>query len=149
MDLNFLNQVKENFAQTLKQLELDEQQVFQQGKTDLVPLTGLSGDEVDQTSESQAHEFFYRLHSRNNFYRKKILVALKKIEDGTYGTCDECNQKIPVGRLLARPTANLCIQCKELQEKFEHQIISLDVYQNKTPWNSMPAPRPLISENGA
>ncbi|MBM7503986.1 TraR/DksA family transcriptional regulator [Agromyces aurantiacus] len=40
--------------------------------------------------------------------------ALAKIDAGTYGTCERCGQKISVGRLEARPTATLCIDCARL-----------------------------------
>ena len=40
--------------------------------------------------------------------------ALARIDDGTYGICERCGQKISVGRLEARPTATLCIDCARL-----------------------------------
>jgi DnaK suppressor protein len=49
----------------------------------------------------------------------KIEKALRKIEDGTFGTCEECEEEINVKRLEARPETTLCIQCKENQERKE------------------------------
>jgi DnaK suppressor protein len=42
---------------------------------------------------------------------KRIERALVKLEDGTYGTCDECGGEIVAGRLRAAPESALCIQC--------------------------------------
>ena len=41
----------------------------------------------------------------------KVVVALEKIEDGTYGTCADCGKPIPVARLDALPSATLCVAC--------------------------------------
>ena len=43
--------------------------------------------------------------------------ALRKFEDGTYGSCDNCGQPIDPARLEALPQANLCLTCKSLQAK--------------------------------
>ncbi len=45
--------------------------------------------------------------------RADILVALQKIEDGTYGKCENCGQDIPAERLEAVPAATLCVACKQ------------------------------------
>ena len=49
----------------------------------------------------------------------KIEHALKKMDGGEYGLCEECDEQISLKRLQARPEAQLCIQCKEAQEKEE------------------------------
>jgi DnaK suppressor protein len=43
--------------------------------------------------------------------------VLAKLEDGSYGMCEECGQPIGVSRLLARPEARLCIACQTRAEK--------------------------------
>lgn len=45
--------------------------------------------------------------------------ALECIEDGTFGVCDECDGKIGIPRLMARPVATLCIRCKTRMEAGE------------------------------
>jgi RNA polymerase-binding protein DksA len=47
----------------------------------------------------------------------KIDAALKKIEDGTYGTCESCGEPIGEERLEAMPWATLCIDCKRREER--------------------------------
>lgn len=76
-------------------------------------------DEVDQASSEYMQAFAFRLRGRERFLMRKIDKALRKIEDGTYGECEECDEPITLKRLRARPEAQLCIQCKEAQEKEE------------------------------
>jgi DnaK suppressor protein len=76
-------------------------------------------DEVDQASSEYMQAFSFRLRGREKFLMDKIELALKKIDDGTYGICEECEEMIALKRLQARPEAPLCIQCKEAQEKEE------------------------------
>lgn len=57
-------------------------------------------------------------------YRKlidKIDEALKRIEDKTYGYCEETGEPIGIKRLEARPVATLCIEAQEKHEKYERQ----------------------------
>lgn len=42
----------------------------------------------------------------------KVNLALKKIENGTYGKCEKCNQEIPQKRLEVYPAAQKCVECK-------------------------------------
>jgi DnaK suppressor protein len=49
----------------------------------------------------------------------KIKEALERIENGTYGICEECEEEIFEGRLNARPVTKLCIDCKSRQESDE------------------------------
>ncbi len=76
-------------------------------------------DEVDQASSEYMQAFSFRLRGRERFLMDKIELALKKIDDGEFGTCEECEEPISLKRLQARPEAPLCIQCKEAQEKEE------------------------------
>jgi len=50
-----------------------------------------------------------------------VKEALMRIEDGTYGICEECGEEISLSRLKARPVTRLCITCKAKQEEEEHQ----------------------------
>jgi DnaK suppressor protein len=76
-------------------------------------------DEVDQASSEYMQAFSFRLRGRERFLMEKIEHALRKIEEGGYGICEECEEGISLKRLQARPEAQLCIQCKEAQEKEE------------------------------
>lgn len=76
-------------------------------------------DEVDQASSEYMQAFSFRLRGRERFLLSKIEHALKKMEENVYGLCEECEEPISLKRLQARPEAQLCIQCKEAQEKDE------------------------------
>lgn len=76
-------------------------------------------DEVDQASSEYMQAFSFRLRGRERFLLGKIEHALKKMDGGEYGLCEECEEQISLKRLQARPEAQLCIQCKEAQEKEE------------------------------
>jgi len=76
-------------------------------------------DEVDQASSEYMQAFSFRLRGRERFLMGKIDKALRKIDEGEYGLCEECDESISLKRLQARPEAQLCIQCKEAQEKEE------------------------------
>jgi DnaK suppressor protein len=76
-------------------------------------------DDVDAASTGAEQSFRMRLRSRDNLYLKKVLEALEKITQGEFGVCEDCEEDIDVRRLKARPTAALCISCKEEQEKSE------------------------------
>ncbi len=76
-------------------------------------------DEVDQASSEYMQAFSFRLRGRERHLLSKIELALRKIDEGSYGVCEECEEPISTKRLEARPEAPLCIQCKEAQEKEE------------------------------
>jgi DnaK suppressor protein len=48
---------------------------------------------------------------------RRIDEALQRLERGTYGSCEECDEEIPAARLQALPFATLCLTCQELQEE--------------------------------
>jgi DnaK suppressor protein len=77
-------------------------------------------DEVDQASTDVEQSMRMRLRSREMLYLKKVDEALKRIEDGSFGLCEECGEEIEVRRLEARPTATLCVACKEEEERREN-----------------------------
>jgi DnaK suppressor protein len=76
-------------------------------------------DEMDQASSEYLQSFTFRLRGREKVFLDKIDHAMVKIEDGTFGTCEECGEEIGLKRLEARPETTLCIKCKEEQEKAE------------------------------
>lgn len=76
-------------------------------------------DEIDQATTDMEQSMRMRLCNRETLYLKKVDDALKRIEEGTFGLCDICEEDIGLKRLEARPTANLCVSCKEDQERRE------------------------------
>jgi DnaK suppressor protein len=77
-------------------------------------------DEVDMALADIEQGMKMRLGNRESLYFRKIEEALLRIREGTYGLCLECGGNIGVKRLEARPTAELCIECKETAERAEN-----------------------------
>lgn len=77
------------------------------------------GDEAEQMAFDYNKQFDLRIKSREVIYIKKVKEALRRIDEGTFGICEECDGAISEQRLIARPTAHLCIGCKEEQERYE------------------------------
>lgn len=73
----------------------------------------------DQASAESDRNLILRLRGREQRLLKKIDEALKRIEDGTFGICETCGEKIALKRLQARPVTTLCIDCKTAQEEEE------------------------------
>jgi DnaK suppressor protein len=74
------------------------------------------GDEVDQIQTSLLNKITTQLSQRDLEKVKYIDLALKKIEEGSFGICEECEEEIGNKRLLALPQCKLCISCQEMQE---------------------------------
>jgi len=76
-------------------------------------------DEMDLASSEYLQSFTFRLRGREKSFLDKINKAIAKIDDGSFGVCEECGEDISVKRLEARPETTLCIRCKEDQERQE------------------------------
>lgn len=76
-------------------------------------------DPADRASHESEQAFTLRLRDRERKLLKKIREALTRIEDGSYGSCEECGEDISIPRLKARPVTTLCINCKSKQEEEE------------------------------
>jgi DnaK suppressor protein len=63
-----------------------------------------------------------RSRDRERKLIKKIDEAIERIDTGEYGYCDSCGVEIGIERLEARPTAEMCIDCKTLNEIREKQM---------------------------
>tara|TARA_B100002052_G_scaffold253667_1_gene242813 strand:- start:142 stop:558 length:417 start_codon:yes stop_codon:yes gene_type:complete len=78
-----------------------------------------SADIVDQASSYTEKNVEMRAINRQIKLISKIDGALKKIQEGTYGFCEETGEPIGLKRLMARPVATLCIAAQEKHEKNE------------------------------
>ncbi len=76
-------------------------------------------DPLDRATEEQARNNQLRIRDRESRLIAKIKKTLQSIDDGTYGTCEECEEPIDIARLKARPVTSYCITCKTKQEAFE------------------------------
>ena len=77
-------------------------------------------DPADRATAESDRSFTLRIRDRERRLIRKIQAALQRIDDGSYGVCDDCGEEIGVPRLKARPVTKLCINCKSKQEEDEH-----------------------------
>jgi RNA polymerase-binding transcription factor len=71
------------------------------------------GDELEKLIGASERELAVRTLESGSAKLKEIRAALRRIDEGTYGTCEECEDPISPRRLAALPSAALCIQCQE------------------------------------
>lgn len=102
-----------------KLLEEKESLVFDNSGNELDLALTNGGDDVEQSISDYNNSHQLRFRNREVFYAKKIDKALKKFDTNEYGLCSECDSWIKFERLLARPTAEMCIFCKEESERDE------------------------------
>lgn len=75
------------------------------------------GDETDEVQGNMLIELENRLSSRNSQKLAQITDALNRIEEKTYGVCQDCEEDIPEKRLLHNPYFVTCVSCAEEREK--------------------------------
>ena len=75
---------------------------------------------LEKATNSTDKAMKLQIKSRESRLINKIMEALKRIENKTYGICDTCGEDISIKRLEARPVTAKCIDCKEEEEKMEH-----------------------------
>ena len=109
-----LQDEKERVTQSLAQHEkiimhTDDQSGLETGKAH-------SNHMADQGSDEFQYETTIKFAKTEGRYLYNIEEALRRIEDGTYGKCQECNKAIALPRLKRLPYTRLCIECKEKEE---------------------------------
>jgi DnaK suppressor protein len=78
-------------------------------------------DPTDRANLETDRNFLLRIRDRERKLIGKIKEALARIDDGTFGICEECGEEISEERLKARPMTTLCIDCKTKAEEEEKQ----------------------------
>lgn len=78
-------------------------------------------DYADIASLESDRLFLLRLRERERKLIRKIDQTLERIENGTFGICENCGKQIGEERLKARPVTTLCISCKTKQERQERE----------------------------
>jgi DnaK suppressor protein len=77
------------------------------------------GDILDSVSEERTRELDLILTDREKRKLAQIVDAIDRIEENTYGLCEECGVKIPKARLKVLPFAIYCVECQEKNEREE------------------------------
>ena len=68
-------------------------------------------------SDAMEREKAFLFASRDGDYLAQVEDALKRVEDGTFGTCRVCGKEIPDERMEAVPTTTICVPCKETAQR--------------------------------
>src|SRR5207244_13634475 len=79
-------------------------------------------DPTDRASLEDNRNLMLRIRDRERKLISKIDEALGRIDDGSYGKCEECGSDIGIARLKTRPVTTLCIDSKSLQEAQERRL---------------------------
>jgi len=95
-----------------KRTLLDEQQSGNQIGDSLA-----ESDAADIAAKETEQSLAIASRQRDSLLIEKINQALQKIEDGTYGFCEETGEPIDINRLIARPIATLSLEAQEKKEK--------------------------------
>lgn len=101
-----------------KQLE----DLIEQGKRAVQEVSEVreqESDELDIALNESNRDFALRMADRERRLLKKIRHSIEAINQGEYGTCESCGSEISYKRLLARPVARMCIDCKTEAEQLE------------------------------
>ncbi|MGH8193050.1 MAG: RNA polymerase-binding protein DksA [Woeseiaceae bacterium] len=83
-------------------------------------------DPNDRATQESEFGLELRTRDRERKLLRKIDSALQRIDDGTYGYCDETGEEIGLKRLEARPVATLCLEAQERREMAERQFRDRD-----------------------
>ena len=116
----FMNaKMKEYFKQKLTNWKNELLRESSQTLSNLQNENEAKPDITDRASEEIDRSFELRTRDRERKLINKIDAALKRIEDGSYGYCDETGDPISIKWLEARPVATLSLEAQEMHEKAE------------------------------
>ena len=79
----------------------------------------LVADPADRATVEEEHALELRTRDRERKLLKKIKQALGRVEDGSYGFCEETGEPIGLARLIARPTATLSVEAQSRRERMQ------------------------------
>ena len=119
----FMNaKMKEYFRQKLQNWKNDLLRESSQTLNNLQSDNEAKPDITDRASEEIDRAFELRTRDRERKLINKIDAALQRIEDGSYGYCEETGEPIGLKRLEARPVATLSLEAQEMHEKAEKRL---------------------------
>ncbi len=107
-----ISDIKNLLLKRKQELETELTQLSQEKFSD-----GQVQDPGDQALSTTMQSLKVSLQDTERAEYNRILQALEKIEDGTYGICMDCNQPISEKRLQSFPNAALCLVCQEAFEE--------------------------------
>ena len=112
--------MNKSFLKKVKDLLLEQKsEILKQVEQEVTVDT--DGDETDEVQGNMLIELNNQLNSRNSAKLRQIENALQRIQDKSYGLCQDCEEAIPEKRLLSNPHFQTCVSCAEERETEEKQ----------------------------
>ena len=113
-DLEYYNALIEARDKVLAQMQYRVDEALDRSNAEK---RGVSTHMADVSNDNARHEMELRMLSEDGDVLKLIEEALKRLENGEYGRCQECGEPISEGRLKIRPYAVFCVKCKTKHEE--------------------------------
>jgi len=107
-----------DYINAIKQKFIEQKEAIINHKLSLVEE---ADDETDFAQGLIINFMLEQLSYREQEQLTKLNLALKRIDNGTFGICESCEEPISKKRLLAIPHCNTCISCAEIQERLNKQ----------------------------
>ena len=118
-----MNEEQRNHFQAI--LQAWRQELMEEGDRTVIHMQDEAAnfpDPADRATQEEEFSLELRARDRERKLIRKIDKTLIRVQENDYGFCDQCGIDIGVRRLEARPTADLCVDCKTLDEIKEKQI---------------------------
>ncbi len=110
-------------ARFKKSLLEEKQRILNNSKNTMKNDLAMSPDDLPDETDLAANEIsqnlVFKLRDRERIMLTQIDEALSRMDEGSFGTCEDCEEPIEPRRLEARPVSTLCIACKEREEHRE------------------------------
>ena len=101
-----------------KQLQQEiHDELIQEGSSSALSLAGKVHDKQEESLSEMLTEINLAMLSQHQHELKNLERALRRMDDGEYGTCIDCDAAIAIARLQAYPTAVRCINCQAKHEQ--------------------------------
>lgn len=107
----------------LKAKEADASRILQSRDAIIIEK---SADELDEIEGAVAREIAIRNLDRESGLLREIRSALRRIDEGTFGTCLHCEEEISRRRLEAVPWARLCLLCQEATDRGDYRVLETE-----------------------
>jgi DnaK suppressor protein len=113
-----IGHIKDNLMHLLINLSRNSNELMEKwaSVSDNIP------DDLDKAIMHAEMDFAFTRLFRDGLNKESIIRALQKIDEGTYGICEECEEEIPVGRLKVVPEAKHCVACQMALEKEQKMV---------------------------
>lgn len=113
-----LNKLRNSLLDYRRQLQQEiHDELIKEGSSSALSLAGKVHDKQEESLSEMLTEINLGLLKQHQHELKNLETALRRMENGEYGTCIDCDAPIAIARLKANPTAIRCISCQAKHEQ--------------------------------